>query len=201
MSEKAKIKIIDSAINIISQKGYSAATTSEIAKTAGYSEATIFKYFQSKKGLFNALVHNFIEDVPESIGLHGIQSIIRNSKDLKFEEIVNLILEDRIQFIEKNYGFLKILIAEIQFHEDFRNTIIEQILKPITKDINALIKDQIEKGNVIEVDPFILFRTMFSGIFMSLLQRILTNKPLDIVVLRQEIEVVKNIFLNGVLKK
>ncbi len=200
MSEKAKDKIIRSAIEIISKKGYSAATTSEIAKTAGYSEATIFKYFNSKKGLFDAVINSFTGNIAESVGLPGVRSIIKNDADLKFEKIVDLIIEDRVRFIENNYEFLKILLAEIQFHEGLRNKAIEHIIIPVLKDATDLIKKQIKSGNIIEVDPIILFRTIFSGIFMSVLPRMLMNQPLDIKMLREELKEVKKILLHGAIK-
>ncbi len=200
MSQKSKDKIIKSAIEIISKKGYSAATTSEIAQAAGYSEATIFKYFNSKKGLFDAVINSFTDNIAESVGLPGVRSIIKNDADLEFDEIVDLIVEDRIRFIESNYDFLKILLAEIQFHEGLRNKAIEHILMPVLEDATELIKKQIKIGNIKEVDPVILFRTIFAGIFMSILPRMLMNKPLDIKVLKEELEEVKKIFLHGAIK-
>ena len=41
-------KILKSAIKIFSEKGFSASTTSEIAKDAGVAEGTIFRYFKTK---------------------------------------------------------------------------------------------------------------------------------------------------------
>lgn len=195
-----KNKIIQSAIDIISLKGFSAATTHEIAKAAGYSEATIFKYFVSKKGLLDAIVQKLIENIADSVGLESLQAIINNTT-LTFEERMDLVLENRIRFVERNFELIKILIVEIQFHEDVRNRIIDQILKPVLRDLSALVQSEIEKGHIIKVDPMILMRTFFSGIFISILPNILLNKPLDTAVLKKELETVKNIYLHGILTK
>lgn len=49
MYDETQIKIIDSTMNLIMEKGYSATTTKDIAKNAGINECTIFRKFSSKK--------------------------------------------------------------------------------------------------------------------------------------------------------
>ncbi len=46
-------RILEAAIAVFSEKGFSAATTSEIAKNAGVAEGTIFRYFKTKKDILN----------------------------------------------------------------------------------------------------------------------------------------------------
>ncbi|MHB8066249.1 MAG: TetR/AcrR family transcriptional regulator, partial [Ruminiclostridium sp.] len=41
-------RILEAAIQISNEKGFSSATTSEIAKRAGVAEGTIFRYFKTK---------------------------------------------------------------------------------------------------------------------------------------------------------
>ncbi len=53
------IEILTAARDLFSQKGYSAATTKEIAKEAGVNEVTIFRKFQSKQKLFEAVYEHF----------------------------------------------------------------------------------------------------------------------------------------------
>ncbi|RJP33878.1 MAG: TetR/AcrR family transcriptional regulator [Actinobacteria bacterium] len=47
--------IIDAALKVFGEKGYYNATISEIARTAGVSEATIYEYFGSKEDLLFAI--------------------------------------------------------------------------------------------------------------------------------------------------
>lgn len=44
-----QIAILEAAIEIFSDKGYSAAATSEIAQKAGVAEGTIFRYYKTKR--------------------------------------------------------------------------------------------------------------------------------------------------------
>ncbi|HZG17753.1 MAG TPA: TetR/AcrR family transcriptional regulator [Candidatus Bathyarchaeia archaeon] len=57
MSSKEKLMI--AAIDLISEKGYKAVTTKEIAETAGLSEKTLFRLFGTKQNLLEAAFDRF----------------------------------------------------------------------------------------------------------------------------------------------
>lgn len=45
-------RILDAAAHVLGELGLARATTKEIARAAGYSEATLYKHFQDKQDLF-----------------------------------------------------------------------------------------------------------------------------------------------------
>jgi AcrR family transcriptional regulator len=49
--------ILDAAAHVMRTRGFARATTKEIAKAAGYSEATLYKHFQDKTELFLEVLH------------------------------------------------------------------------------------------------------------------------------------------------
>ncbi|MBF0372900.1 MAG: TetR/AcrR family transcriptional regulator [Alphaproteobacteria bacterium] len=57
--------IIDAALPLFAQKGFAATTTKEIAAAATVSEALIFKHFDSKAALYEAILSRCLEDEPE----------------------------------------------------------------------------------------------------------------------------------------
>lgn len=44
-----QLSILEAAIDVFAEKGFSAAATSEIAQRAGVAEGTIFRYYRTKK--------------------------------------------------------------------------------------------------------------------------------------------------------
>lgn len=54
-----KEKLLLSAIDIMSEKGFAAATTKEIALGAGVNEVTLFRHFGTKEGLVKAAFSRF----------------------------------------------------------------------------------------------------------------------------------------------
>ncbi|MFJ5763904.1 TetR/AcrR family transcriptional regulator [Lysinibacillus sp. NPDC093210] len=52
-------RIIEAAIQLISEKGYTAATTKAIADLAQVNEVTIFRHFSNKQGILKTIVDRF----------------------------------------------------------------------------------------------------------------------------------------------
>ncbi len=85
--EERRKKILDSAIKVFAKKNYQAATTAEIAREAGVSEALIYQHFKSKKELFIASIEEtgsfFIENLRkilknyDSDPIEGFRSVYR----------------------------------------------------------------------------------------------------------------------------
>lgn len=64
--EAAKEKIIQSAFQVFTKKGYQTATMDDIAKEVGVSKAALYQYFKNKKELLNEIVlsyHNMFREV------------------------------------------------------------------------------------------------------------------------------------------
>jgi AcrR family transcriptional regulator len=49
---------LDAALISFSSKGFSGATTKEIAERAGVNEVTLFRLFENKAGLFDAVLRD-----------------------------------------------------------------------------------------------------------------------------------------------
>lgn len=62
MTEK-KERIIQTALELFASEGYQNTSTSKIACKAGVSEGLIFKHFQSKDGLLEAVINLGNEDI------------------------------------------------------------------------------------------------------------------------------------------
>ena len=55
--EEREQQIMDCAIQVFAQRGYSAASVDEIAELAGVSKPLVYLYLESKEGLFLACLH------------------------------------------------------------------------------------------------------------------------------------------------
>jgi AcrR family transcriptional regulator len=58
-------RILDAAAHVMHTRGLARATTKEIAKAAGYSEAALYKHFPDKTGIFLAVL---TERAPSNLG-------------------------------------------------------------------------------------------------------------------------------------
>ena len=53
---KRREQLLDTAVTLFAERGFSGATTSELAKAAGVTEPIIYRHFRSKKDLFIAVI-------------------------------------------------------------------------------------------------------------------------------------------------
>ncbi|ADH99003.1 TetR/AcrR family transcriptional regulator [Salisediminibacterium selenitireducens] len=61
--------IMETAIELIEQKGYNGVSTKEIAQAAGFSEMTLFRHFGTKQGLLDKAIvyNNYLVDMKEAL--------------------------------------------------------------------------------------------------------------------------------------
>lgn len=60
-------RILDAAETVLRDAGYAHATTKEIARLAGFSEATLYKHFPDKAAIFVAVLHERIPSLASAL--------------------------------------------------------------------------------------------------------------------------------------
>ena len=87
MTEK-KRKILDAALRLFANDGFSATSTNKVAKAAGVSEGLIFRHFGNKEGLLDALLNRAREMAQRQFGdlvlTKEPKDIIRKALELPF---------------------------------------------------------------------------------------------------------------------
>ena len=121
-----KQKVLISSINLFSKFGFNAVSTAEIAKNAGVSEATIFKYFKNKRGLLLAIITPIFEHcLPSYENIFANQIAEKENCDLK--TLVHLVVNDRTQFLEQNKDVITIILSQILIDTEIRNNLINYL--------------------------------------------------------------------------
>jgi AcrR family transcriptional regulator len=62
-----RAEILDSALEVFSERGYHAASIDEIASAAGISKALIYEHFPSKKDLHASLLERHVQEIFERL--------------------------------------------------------------------------------------------------------------------------------------
>ena len=130
---QGKKKIMRSAVDLISTKGYNGTSTLHIAEHAGLSQATLFKYFKTKVDLLTAILH------PVVPGLFG--SFFDELLTLETtEEKVHYLVHNRMNYLEKNRALMKIILHELFSNNKLRH---EQVFiwNTIQKKLGVLHKE------------------------------------------------------------
>jgi AcrR family transcriptional regulator len=127
-------EILEAAIKVFSDKGFDGSTTSEIAKTAGIAEGTIFRYFKTKKDILRKIIIKLMDTISSLIIVEPVAKIIEANKDKDERELLFLILKDRLKLVDKNLSVIKIVLSELLIRKELREAWGDKVVSKI-KDI------------------------------------------------------------------
>lgn len=105
----ARVRVLDAAHELMLTVGLARATTKEIARAAGCSEAALYKYFASKEELFIQVLH---ERLPRLTPL--LRSLAAEPGHGTPEENLTEIARQAALFYEQSFPIAASLYAEIQ---------------------------------------------------------------------------------------
>ncbi|MBM7865719.1 TetR family transcriptional regulator [Heliobacterium gestii] len=159
--------IAEAALRVFTEKGFSAATTSEIAREAGISEGTIFRHFKTKKEILLALLVPLIRNTMAPNSVNSIRQLLLNNENLPLREVLVLISEERQQFIWSNEKLIRLIITESQYHPELREIFIREVAYKSQDVFLRFIEQRQQKGEIRrDFRPWTLARCWF-GMLMA----------------------------------
>lgn len=198
LTEKQR-KIIIAAIESFAEKGYASTSTSEIAKSAGVAEGTIFRHYKTKKDLLMSILEPITKKFIAPFVIKDMEKVLKQ-EFTTFEGFLRAMLENRISFVGKNMLLFKILIQEIPFHPELKELFKEHIGTKIIERFTGVIKHYQAKGEIIDLPPVTIIRVTVSTMFGYLVARNLLLPELNWDD-KQEIEHTIQFILHGVSVK
>ncbi|MCA0988586.1 TetR/AcrR family transcriptional regulator [Guptibacillus algicola] len=147
-SEEKRARILEAAIQMFSQNGYSKATIKDIANEAGVSFGTVFTYFENKDELFKAAVLEPLEE---------IKRVMLASPEPTEEPVAQLreLISAHFQFFAQQATYSRMIQYVIgqpdRFHELFIE--LDQFSLQLRDALRPLILKGQEVGDLIELHP------------------------------------------------
>ena len=99
---KTRVKLIAAAVDIITEKGFKAATMREIARKGGVSDATIYNYFPTKEKILVAYFEGVQANVIETL------KSIDNFHTFSLQEQLQTLIETELAFYLPDREFVGI---------------------------------------------------------------------------------------------
>ena len=122
-----KKKTLEAAIILFGKKGYNGTSTLEIAKAAGVSQATVFKYFRTKEDLLISIIAPILPRL-----FSNFLGRVKNINTITVKEVIHYIVRDRFRFMKENKDIIKIIFSEVLTNEQLKQKIIigaEEVFK------------------------------------------------------------------------
>ena len=177
MTQK-QINILSAAIELFSEKGYEATTTSEISKRAKVAEGTIFNYYKTKKDLLFSIPSALSKVSFIEIFLDDLDEILNDNHN-SFDNFLRKILINRKNFVSESSPILKVIIQEIPFYPELRIKILNTIVLPSVRKIIPIIDKLKEKGQIIDMPSTSIVNIITTSIFGYLFIHYIALPELD----------------------
>ncbi|WP_204179946.1 MULTISPECIES: TetR/AcrR family transcriptional regulator [unclassified Staphylococcus] len=159
LTEKQR-SVIESALVLFSEKGYSQTSTSDIAKRAGVAEGTVYKQFKNKEALLYAGLVPIIKDnIAPTVAEEFLSELNRASN---LEIFINTFVDNRSQFIYENRMLIKIFFNEAMTSKTFQSVLLEIFNKRLVAHLKPIINKMIRCGEMRDVEAEFFVRSLIA---------------------------------------
>ncbi len=192
-------KILEASIKIFSEKGFSAATTSEIAKNAGVAEGTIFRYFKTKKDILRGILIQMLNLVSAKLVMSPVEKILAANGDKDLRTILKELLYDRYKLLDSVFPMAKILLTEALHHEDVREAVYQNIISKAFVIFKEFHAQMAEKGILRrDINPDILLTNVAGSMVLFIAQRKLFSDKFTFDDIEKELDQMVEVIINGI---
>src|SRR5574342_878463 len=168
-SEETRTKILEAAITLFSNRGFSAASVDDICAEAGVSKGAFYHHFESKQALFLALLDGWLQT---------IDNAIEASRDKTAPETF-MQMTEAFPYIFETAGEGLPMFLEFWLQASRDKKIWDASIAPYRryhKYFTSLIRKGVEEGSFVEVDPELASRMIVATAMGLLLQSLLDPK-------------------------
>ncbi len=163
-------KIIEAAKVLFSTKGYAATTTKDISSSAGISEVTLFRHFESKRKLFQCALKNTFET-------EDLISFFDNELKYDLDTDLKKLAEYLYTLYETNGPMIKMVMKDKDHNE------LHEMIKPQLEEKFRIYRDdyfmKMHKMGKIEDDPVMCSKFFFSNTMGFLMRKFVLSRCND----------------------
>ncbi len=195
-------QILQVAIRLFSQNGFSGTTTKEIARVAGVSEAMVFRHFATKHELYHAIL--------------DFKACEGGTKNPPWENpIIKRAIEERDDYAvfynfalgallhhKQDVDFMRLLFHAALDEHELSQMFFDQFVSRIYEFIGSYVRERQIDGAMREVEPRIVVRAFLGMLIHHSLNNILWDRKRHLLDISDEAAAREfvTILLNGVKK-
>lgn len=160
-------EILGAALDVFTEKGFSAARLDDVASRAGLSKAAIYLYFKDKTSLLQALVHDMV-----GANITLAADLIGSHRGPVAPMIGQLfaILADRMT-TTRLPDLIKLVISESRAHPEIGRFYLQNVIGKALPLFQTLIERGIASGEFRVVDPRHAVKCMIGPMLLAAVWR------------------------------
>lgn len=135
-------ELLDAALQLFVEKGFSATRSDEVAARAGVSKGTLYLYFPSKEELFKAVVRGNIST------LIAAGQGLADHFDGSSAQLLHLLMHTWWQRIgdTRAGGICKIVVAEARNFPELARFYVDEVVLPAQRLVEGVLARGVERG-------------------------------------------------------
>jgi AcrR family transcriptional regulator len=166
-------RILTAALEVFAEKGFTGASTAEIAARAGVAEKTIFAHYGSKQALLVKTLAPSTFALLEPDAFDGLFRALRSGRTLR--EVLTAMMRDRIGMAMKHPNRIKLVIQEAMLRSEVRDSMatkfkeVGPILLPTFRDLQARgeLRDDVPLKTILRTIATVSFGISMSRVIMG----------------------------------
>ena len=154
MAKDTKEKILDAALEMFSQNGYAGTNIRELSASLGLVKSGVYKHYESKEAIWNALLDKMIAYYEEHFGSAEHLPPVPNT----LEELVRMTMQMvNVTVHDERIVMTRKLLSIEQFRDErARNLATKHFLTGLTDMFTRLFRGMMDRGLLRDDDPEML---------------------------------------------
>jgi len=160
--EERRKEVFFAISEIISKKGLSEVSTTEIAKRLGVSQPALYKYFKSK----DDMIIYFLGELKKHL-----MKIIDNAQQGKNTiDKLRILYREHLGLIEKTKILPRVIFSDsIYIGNDAKRLKLKEVIEAYLEGIKEIIREGKKKGEIKDLDENVLARFIIGSIISTTL--------------------------------
>lgn len=155
-------RILRAAVEVIAERGFRSASTSEIARRAEVAEGTIFRHFKTKQLLLQHIVDPFVRRVIAPVALQDVRRLL-DADYASFADLLRTFARNRLDVAREHLPVVRILLQELPVNPELRTMLVTHVGGQIAPAMLATIRRYQARGELSDDPPEAILRMILSS--------------------------------------
>lgn len=154
--DERRKQILRVAIQLFSQRGFSGTTTKEIARTAGVSEAMVFRHYATKQELYHAILDHKACEGGNPNPFEWASEAMHQKNDA---EVFYRLLLNALNHHDSDPEFLRLLFHSALEGHELADMFVKQNIVPLYDFLSEYIAERQKDGAIrSDIEPRVIIR-------------------------------------------
>jgi AcrR family transcriptional regulator len=162
-------QILGAATRVFAEKGFSRATTREVAREAGVSEGTIYNYFEDKESLLMAIMDTLNETERRA-------DDFREGLASNFQGFFEAYLRHRMGLMWENREIFRVVMSEMLVNAGLRERYMREVVEPTMRIGEENFQERVGQDKARATDVSLAMRVIAGSVLGLLVLGLLGEK-------------------------